>query len=201
MQSPHYTDGKTGPETQARLPSLYQSVSLTGSSIFTFRAASGGPQFFPGRQNAALKDAHCPTPERRSLGTADSEGARPHKPSSPGFAGCVRDSERPPLCRKHPPPFFLISPGIGQQALLLSLPLPASQASTQALWTTCQPCPIPALPPHTMEGTLESLWEGQEYPLPRQGPCLHLIISAFSPSVGCLHWPRRVLSHPLSLTF
>ena len=24
----------------------------------------------------------------------------------------------------------------------------------------------PALPPHTMEGTLESLWEGQEYPCP-----------------------------------
>ena len=77
MQSPHYTDGKTGAQREEGTLLLsqlfgdgaprpgsppYASLSLyLAGSVFTLRAASGGHWVLSRRESAAFKDTHCPT--------------------------------------------------------------------------------------------------------------------------------------------
>ena len=87
----------------------------------------------------SLQGHPLPHLKRRSLGTEDSEGViitRMHWLCQ----GPLREAT--PVWEA-PSTLLLISPVIGQQALLTIPAPPASQASTQDLWTTCQPSPIP----------------------------------------------------------
>lgn len=62
----------------------------------------------------------------------------------------------------------------------------------------------PTLPPHTMEGTLESRWEGQEYSSPTAPAEARACILSSLPSPHLLAASThcgRVFSHPLTLIF
>lgn len=131
---------------------------------FTLRAAHGGCQASFQERKGSLQGRTLPSLKRGSLGTEDRADTlctrviiiRMHCREH-----CRLLAVQGPLRGRFPEPpsvggtpsFFLTSPVVGQQAFLTIPALPASQASTQGLWATCQPPPTPALPPHNLKDT------------------------------------------------